>query len=61
MSLEVEKLGILDIINKVGFLKNINDLQATYKFDSSPEEVIAFEKELFQKLTMQEAIQNIWK
>lgn len=50
MSLEVEKLGILDIINKVGFLKNINDLQATYKFDSSPEEVIAFEKELFSEI-----------
>ena len=50
MNLELEKLGILDIINKVGFLKNINDLQATYKFDSSPEDIIAFEKELFSEI-----------
>lgn len=53
MNLDVEKLGILDIINKVGFLKNINDLQATYKFNSLPEDIISFEKELFSEMENQ--------
>ncbi len=53
MHLEIEKLGILDIINKVGFLKNISDLKATYKFNSLPEDIKAFEKELFSEIENQ--------
>lgn len=50
MAVELEKLNIVEIIDKIGFLKNLSDLRTTYKFNIDSKAVKRFENELFAEI-----------
>lgn len=50
MASKIEKISIVEIIEKLGFFRDLNDLRATYKFNIDQETLNRFETAFFEEM-----------